>query len=237
MNFCGIQLTTTLDYPGEIATILFTKGCNMKCGFCHNASIASWEGSTYYEKDILDKLMKRKDIIDHVVISGGEPSLYGQELIQFMRRLKNNDFKIKLDTNGTNPDFLYNVIRLDLIDYIAMDIKTILDKNEYSNVTGVIIDEYMMNCIRESVSIITNQFTGEKEFRTTIVKTYHSEEIMMKLADLGLPNHYFQQFVKSNNIFDDCLEKYTDSELKNIIEKINYDNKDYPFKFIKLRGI
>lgn len=234
MQFGGIQLTTTLDYPGEIATILFTKGCNLKCGFCHNAGIASWQGSVYYEDDIMNKLLKRKNIIDHIVITGGEPSLHGQELIQFMRRLKNEGFKIKLDTNGTNPEFVYDVIRFRLVDYIAMDIKTILSKNEYSKVSGILIDDSVIDKIKLSLNLIINTFDGGKEFRTTVVKTYHSKDILFKLADYCLPNHYFQQFVISDNIFDKTLEKYTDNELRDIVNEIittgGYHN-------IHLRGI
>ena len=228
MNFGGIQLTTTLDYPGEIATILFTKGCNMKCGFCHNSTIASWEGSTFYERDIMDKLLKRKNVIDHIVISGGEPSLHNQELIQFMRRLKEYDFKIKLDTNGTNSDFVYDVIRFSLVDYIAMDIKTIFDKEEYSKVTGININDVIMENIKRSFKLIDTMSTSDKEYRTTIIKTYHSVDIMKKLSEMNLKNHYFQQFVKSDNIFDKSLERYTDDELRNIVNQLPN---------IKLRGI
>ena len=232
MNFGGIQWTTTLDYPGEIATILFTQGCNMRCGFCHNSSIVSGDSTKYRDEDVIEKLLKRKHLIDHIVITGGEPSLHDMEMIEFMEKLKKEGFKIKLDTNGLNPDFLFNVIYLNLVDYIAMDIKTIFLTDKYSEITGINITEEKIDDLKHSVRTILHARHCKSEFRTTVIKTYHTKEILNKIASLGLPNHYFQQFVKSDKIFDSSLSKYSDTELELIVTKIQ---ERYPNIF--LRGI
>ena len=205
MNFGGLQLTTTLDYPGEIATILFTKGCNMKCSFCHNSSIASGSGSNYRDKDIFNKLMERKNKIDHIVISGGEPTIYDYDLIRFMIRLKNSGFKIKLDTNGLRPDVIEQIIRLNIADYIAMDIKTILIPSEYGRITGIKMSDSDLSNIIQSIHDIT--FSNiQYEFRTTVIKTYHNMDILKKLAELKLPVHFLQKFVNSDRVRDHSLE-------------------------------
>lgn len=231
MNFGGLQLTTTLDYPGEIATILFTKGCNMKCSFCHNSSIASGSGSNYRDKDIFNKLMERKNKIDHIVISGGEPTIYDHDLIRFMIRLKNSGFKIKLDTNGLRPDVIEQIIRLNIADYIAMDIKTILIPSEYGRITGIKMSDSDLSNIIQSIHDIT--FSNiQYEFRTTVIKTYHNMDILKKLAELKLPVHFLQKFVNSDRVPDHSLESYTDDEMREITQKLKTINPN-----IELRGV
>lgn len=231
MIFGGIQLTTTLDYPGEIATILFTKGCNMHCGYCHNASIVNGEGSSFTDKEIFEKIIKRKHVIDHICISGGEPSIYGNELIQFLIRLKNHGFKVKLDTNGLNSEFLYQVIRLRLVDYIAMDVKTCLLRDEYSKVSGKRLTEMDMSAIRESIHYIMTS-NIKFEFRTTVTKTYHLPDTLNKIAELRLPHHYLQKFINSDRIFDQRIEEYTDSEMMEILSMMQKINPK-----MELRGV
>lgn len=231
MNFGGFQLTTTLDYPGEIATILFTKGCNMQCPYCHNSSIASGCGSNFSDKDILNKLIERKNRIDHVVISGGEPSIYGNELIQFIIRLKNRGFKVKIDTNGLNPEFIRQLLQSSLVDYIAMDIKTVLEPLEYGKVAGVDISDIDIAKIKQSIQLI-NGSDIQYEFRTTVIKDYHNMEILEKIAKLNLPIHYLQKFVNSDRVLDRSLQAYTDEEMKKLIITLNMINPN-----MKLRGV
>src|SRR5574344_526886 len=119
----GFQKLTLLDFPENIACILFTKGCNLKCPFCHNAPLVlgkSREGLISQE-EIFEYLKKRKGILDGVVISGGEP-LIQKDIRNFITKIKDLGYKVKLDTNGTNPKMLNDLIDDNLLDYVAMDI-------------------------------------------------------------------------------------------------------------------
>lgn len=230
MNFGGFQLMTVLDYPGELSSILFTKGCNLKCPYCHNSSIASGSGSNISISDVLKKLISRKDKINHVVISGGEPSIHN-ELIQFMIRLKMEEFKIKIDTNGLNPDFINQILRLSLVDYIAMDIKTVLNSTEYEKVTGIPIKDSDISAIVDSINAII-QSNIKYEFRTTVVKDYHSIDTLKKIADMRLPIHFLQKFVNSDGVLDHSLESYNDDEMREIITELKKINP-----YMELRGV
>ena len=132
--FCGIEKLSLVDFDGYVACTLFTGGCNYRCPFCHNSPLIHHQ-PTIDLNEIFDYLNKRKKMIDAVVITGGEPTIH-KELPDIIKLIKNLGFKIKLDTNGTNPKMLKELIDKKLIDYVAMDIKT--SSNCYSLVTGVV---------------------------------------------------------------------------------------------------
>ena len=125
----GLQKMTLLDFPGHVACTIFTAGCNFRCPFCHNASLV--EGisgeAPYTEQDILDFLSKRKGLLDGVAITGGEP-LVQNDIEQFIRKIRDMGFLIKLDSNGSFPDTLKDLIDKKLVDYVAMDIKNCKEK-------------------------------------------------------------------------------------------------------------
>ena len=127
MNILGIEKLSLVDYPNNVCAVLFTGGCNFKCPFCHNSGIVESEFKPLNNIEILDFLECRKKFLDGVCVSGGEPTLQ-PDLVDFIRKIKNMGYKVKLDTNGTNPNVLENLISLKLIDYVAMDIKNSLDK-------------------------------------------------------------------------------------------------------------
>jgi len=133
MNIASYIGTSFIDYPGNISLVVFTRGCNMNCEYCHNKSLET-TFDLVDEKKIFDLLLRRKGLIDAVVISGGEPTLQS-DLYGFCFALKEMGYKVKLDTNGTNPKVLLDLIENKLIDYIAMDIKT--SKNKYKILTGI----------------------------------------------------------------------------------------------------
>lgn len=221
--YSGIILTSLLDYPGNISSIVFTRGCNARCGYCQNGNIVMCgesEGNLNGHM-ILEKLISRKRLINHVVITGGEPAIHDFHILDFMKALKENGFYIKLDTNGFHPFFLKVALQNKYVDYIAMDIKAPLITSKYSKVTQLNLDwSDISKRILNSISIICNSDI-DYEFRTTVVESYHSFMDLKSIALLRLPNHYFQQFRPNENMFDKSLCGYTDNELKYNVEYIN----------------
>lgn len=227
MNFVGISKLSLLDYPGKMSAILFTRGCNFRCPFCHNGLTLLENSSEEIPfEEILEFLRKRKGVLDGVVISGGEPTLMPdiKEKIIAIREL---GYSIKLDSNGTNPDILEDLIKLKLVDFVAMDIKNSLEKYSFTTDSEV----KLMN-IRKSINIL--QDSGiDYEFRTTLVKEFHGEEDILKIGELlkGSKALYLQQFKVSDGVLNKNLHPVDEdlaNKFKNILEK--YINK------VELRG-
>ena len=227
-NIGGIQKTTLVDFPQKIAAIVFTQGCNFRCGYCHNPELLSQNNqqSKYNTQEFLDFLKTRTGKLDGVVITGGEPTLQ-VNLYNFIREVKQLGFLVKLDTNGTNPEILQKLINDKLLDYIAMDIKAPLDK--YSLITGVNTD-----CEKLKKSIVLVMKSGvDYEFRTTVIKSQLLPDDFNKIGQLicGAKRYYLQKFVPSK-IFDEKLATettYTNQEfdaicanLKKYIDIVEY---------------
>ena len=151
MKFYGIQKLTLLDYPGNLACTLFTGGCNFRCPFCHNALLVTELDENYVidEEEVLAFLEKRKGRLDGVCVTGGEP-LINKNIGDFLEKVKALGFKIKLDTNGTNPALLKNLVSRGLVDYAAMDIKNSPEK--YAATVG--LEKLDMSQIEESVAFL-----------------------------------------------------------------------------------
>ncbi len=173
MKIAGLQKVTTIDYPGEVACTIFLHGCNFRCGFCYNPDlvIKDSEGE-FSEEDVLNFLEKRVGKLDAVCITGGEPLMTLD--LDFVRKIKDLGYKIKIDTNGSFPDKLREIISEGLVDYIAMDIKG--DKENYSKIAGVDID---LDKIETSIKMIHS--FGKYEFRTTIVDRFHDMNSVINL--------------------------------------------------------
>ena len=163
----GLQKTTLLDYPEKVASIIFTGGCNFNCDYCYNKDLPSQE--TISEKSVLEFLKKRKHLIEGVVVTGGEPTI-NDDLPDFIKKVKAIGLLVKLDTNGTNPKMLKQLIDDKLIDYVAMDIKC--SKEKYELVAGVLVDVVSVD---ESVSILKNSGI-DYEFRTTCTPDMNEED-------------------------------------------------------------
>ena len=220
MLISGFDKVTLLNYPGLVACTIFTKGCNLKCPFCHNSSLISGNDDTYIDEDEIFKyLNKRKNIIEGVCISGGEPLLQ-KDIKGFIRKIKSLGLKVKLDTNGTNPDLILSLINDNLLDYIAMDIKNIKSKYELTSGAKVKIDN-----ILKSINIIENSGI-DYEFRTTIIKEFHTlsdiDYISKKLDKKS--KYYIQNFVKSDAVLDKNLHSFTSDELKEMKQILNNEN-------------
>ncbi len=196
MVFAGFQKLTLLDFPGRMACILFTKGCNMRCPFCHNGSLVRADVvEEYTEEEILQYLKKRQGILEGVVISGGEPLLH-KGLGDFLKKVKDLGYGVKLDTNGSFPQKLKDLVGDGLVDYVAMDIKNSPEK--YSITAEADVD---MDAIRESIEFLMSD-SVDYEFRTTVVKELHTIEDIENAARMikGAKRYYLQNFVDSGDI-------------------------------------
>ncbi len=197
MKIGGFQRLTVQDFPGKIACIIFTHGCNFRCPFCHNATLVTEEADAFSEDEILSYLNKRRGVLDGVCISGGEPLIHGEEIFALMRKIKDLGFLIKLDTNGYLPNRLKYAIDAGLVDYVAMDVKNCLEK--YPLTAG--IDKIDTENIKKSIEIIRSSGI-DYEFRTTVTKELHTPEDFSKIGELirGAKRYYIQNFSDSENV-------------------------------------
>jgi pyruvate formate lyase activating enzyme len=224
MIFGGFTPLSLIDFPGKIACIVFTIGCNFRCPYCHNPELVDETvEETYSEEYILSFLEKRKKMYDGIVITGGEPTMH-DDLSAFIQKVKDLGFLVKLDTNGTNPKLLTELIRAKLVDYIAMDVKAPL--RNYYRTGGRPVD---IGEIRESIDVLM-QGTVPYEFRTTVVKALLTPEdiegIMHEIE--GASQYYLQKFVPHNILNPQFKRKvtYTDDEFldfqKNALKYVGY---------------
>lgn len=203
MLIAGIVKSSVIDYPGTICTVIFTGGCNLRCGYCHNPELINFAGFPLSEAELFDFLERRRKFIDAVCISGGEPCIQAG-LYEFIEAIKVKGFKVKLDTNGTRPDVLERLINSRLLDYIAMDVKATFDK--YHSVTGAFVD---VNAVKKSIRLIKS-FDGEYEFRTTVCKPLIDKDDLIDIAKVikGAKRYYLQRFKESKKA-DFSRYKYT----------------------------
>jgi pyruvate formate lyase activating enzyme len=183
MQIGGFVKQSFIDYPGKISAVVFTQGCNFRCGYCHNPQLVLPELFSNIQpissEEILNYLKERKNWLDGVVITGGEPTIHN-DLPEFLKDIKDLDYKIKLDTNGSNPYMLEQIIKKNLADYIAMDIKIPLIEGLYSKIIGIPDVEEITKNILASV-IVLNKTTIDVEFRTTYIPGIHNEEIIEQI--------------------------------------------------------
>jgi pyruvate formate lyase activating enzyme len=193
----GFQKFSLIDYPGKICAIVFTKGCNFRCPYCHNPELVQTSQYTnpIPEQEVISFLKKRQGNLDAVCITGGEPTLQ-PDLLSFIFECKTMGYLVKLDTNGTNPALLEKIIRLNLVDYLAMDIKAPLSK--YAEVTKSNVNA---DTIIESINLIKNS-NIDYEFRSTLVQNLLTTEDVIKIVKLlGHAKRFFlQKFVPSKTL-------------------------------------
>lgn len=210
MNIQGLQKLTLLDYPGLVACTVFTAGCNYRCPFCHNSSLVinPERESIISRSELLEFLKKRTGIIDGVCFTGGEPLLQ-EDLAELMTEIKKIGYKIKLDTNGSLPDRLAALIKRNLPDFVAMDIKN--SKERYAETTG--IPGVSVASVNESAFMLMNG-SVPFEFRTTIVREFHTEQDIRSIGSWlrGDENYYLQNFVDSGDLIKQGLSGFTEEE-------------------------
>lgn len=222
----GLEKFSLSDYPGKSSAIIFTQGCNFRCGFCHNPELVLTDQylKEIPEKEIFKFLDSRRGKLDAVVVSGGEPTIY-QNLPEFLKKIKDLKFLVKLDTNGSNPEMLQKILKEGIVDYLAMDIKAPVDAENYKKVTGIKFDEKGIEKIKKSIGLIINSGLPH-EFRTTIVKSLLSLDDICQIASQikGAQNYFLQKFVSSGKLLNPLLQNetsYSDSELFSLVSEIS----------------
>jgi pyruvate formate lyase activating enzyme len=195
MRIGGLEKQSFIDWEGKIAAVIFTKGCNFRCPYCHNPDLVYPElirvKEDIPEQEILQYLPTRKNWLDGVVITGGEPTIQS-DLDVFIRKIKQINYKIKLDTNGSSPEVLKKLIHNKLIDCVAMDIKTILDLKKYQEICAS-YDPLLLEKICTSIEIL-KKADIEVQFRTTVVPSFHTEEMLTGLIEhFSLYNYKLQE--------------------------------------------
>lgn len=216
----GMQKMTLLDYPDKVAATIFTGGCCFKCPYCHNKDLVFLpDDYEFFDlDDVLSYLEKRKGILDGVCISGGEP-LMQEGLEDFIKELREMGYLVKLDTNGFYPEKLEHLCAEGLVDYVAMDIKNCPER--YAETVGLNAEVFRMDNVQESMQFLMKG-TVDYEFRTTVVREFHSEEDMLKLAQwiAGDEKYYLQQFMDSGNLIQSGWSAYNEEEMKHLCDVV-----------------
>lgn len=204
----GMQKMTLLDYPGKVACIIFTHGCNFRCPYCHNGALVTSAYDGISEDGVYTFLKKRVGILDGVCISGGEPLLQS-DILSFMSKVKALGYSIKLDTNGTSPKRLREAVELGLCDYVAMDIK-----NSKAKYADTVCTAPSLSDIEESVSYLLSGAV-EYEFRTTVTRELHLDSDFEDIGRwiCGADRYYLQKYVDGEGHVGDKMSAYTDAEM------------------------
>lgn len=227
MNIGGMLKFSLIDYPGKIAAVIFTQGCNFRCPYCHNRDLVLPE---YFRKplpenEVMAFLQKRIGQIDGVVVTGGEPTIQ-PDLIRFLRDIKDLGYPVKLDTNGSRPGVIQEVLREKLVDYIAMDVKMPLEK--YCLLTQ---ERNCFENIRSSVKTIINSSVMH-EFRTTLVKTLVDERDLPALTALiqGARKYRLQNFIPRDTVLDKnllrtAIKHFSEEEVAVLQERWGFEHE------------
>lgn len=227
MKIFGLEKLSLVDFGNNVCAVVFTGACNYRCPFCHNAGLVEKTVEQIPENQVIEFLQSRRKMLDGVCVSGGEPTLQ-PDLCDFLRKLKQMGYKVKLDTNGTNPKILQQAINEKLVDYVAMDIKNSEDK--YAVTTGV--NYLLFSAVQESISILINSGV-DYEFRTTLVNELHSHEDIKKMAQMlvGAKRIFLQQYIDSENCIKQGLTKVSKETAKEFANILSQTVKE-----VKLRG-
>jgi len=211
----GFQKTSLVDFPKKIVTTIFISGCNFRCPYCHNKDLIDFDNSDSSNiiNEILKHLESKKNFLDGVCITGGEPTFF-TGLKDFIKNIKDLNLLVKLDTNGTNPKILKELLDENLLDYVAMDIK-----GPFETYNKYIITKVDINKIKESVELIKNS-TIDYEFRTTVLPKLHTKDDILKTVEqLGYSKRYSIQQFRNGKTLDKSYETEK-SFLKSELEKI-----------------
>ncbi len=220
MQVTGIQKLTLLDYPGTVACTVFTAGCNFRCPFCHNAMLVLPEQiETNYLTDgeMFDFLRKRRGVLDGVAVTGGEPLLH-RDMPEFLSRIKELGYKIKLDTNGSNPALLREIVGAGLVDRVAMDIKNAPES--YAETIG--FERFDIAPVEQSKNFLL-EGSVDYEFRTTVVRGIHTKESLIGAAKWisGAKEYYLQQFKDSGSlVMGEGLSAYDEKQMHELAEAV-----------------
>lgn len=221
MKIAGLQKLTLLDFPGKTACTVFTWGCNLRCPFCHNAGLVTEAfEETVTADELYSFLKKRIGLLDGVCVTGGEPLLQS-DLISFLQPIHEMGFAVKLDTNGTQPEKLREICETGLISMVAMDIKNSPEK--YAVTAGT--ERLSIDAVHQSVRYLMQQGDIPYEFRTTVVKQYHTAADFSAIGKWirGANAYYLQNFQNTGRLIDNSVSGCTPSEMRAFLEIVRQD--------------
>ncbi|HLF35110.1 MAG TPA: anaerobic ribonucleoside-triphosphate reductase activating protein [Cyclobacteriaceae bacterium] len=236
MKIAGIIPKSLTHYPGLVSFVLITHGCNFSCKYCFNREFATIYPAEFDNEtklaEIFAQLENGRDQIDAVVITGGEPTIQ-PDLLEFLARLRQLDFQIKLETNGSNPKMIAGAINLGLVDFIAVDIKAPFDIDKYKDIAGNQITIPIIANINKTIRILTHS-KMDYEVRTTVIKEKHSFHDLMDICNslVGCKRFCLQHF-DSEVVFDEKFSSfgnYTQEELTRMIRGINPEIEEVIFR-------
>ena len=216
MEFLGQVKVSFIDYPNKICTVYFVGGCNFRCPYCHNSHLLNGIGERMDEAQVFEYLEKRRNMLDGICVSGGEPTLHAG-LEPFLGEVKRRGFLVKLDTNGTSPEVLENLLKNRIVDYIAMDIKAPFEK--YEKVADRPVD---VEAIKQSIDLIRN-LSSDYEFRTTVCRELLEVGDVLKIAQYikGSQKYILQNFRDCGSVLagEGKLTPFSKEELDAVKEK------------------
>ncbi len=230
MKMGGLQKTSLLDYPDTLSAIIWTAGCNFRCPFCYNKNLVLGKTEIISEETILSFIEKRRDVLEGLSISGGEPLLQ-EDIVDFTEKVKKLNYLIKIDTNGAFPEKLKELIDKKLVDYVSMDVKA--PKKKYAQLAGVKID---ISKIEQSIDLIKNE-APDYEFKTTIVPGMLDKKDIVEIAKWleGSKQFYLQQFKSDSPLVSSKLNDIVPYSKEKLSEML-YEIKPF-FKNCSLRGV
>ncbi len=208
---------------------MFTGGCNFRCPFCHNALLVTEQDNDFYpEEAVFEHLKMRKNVLDGVAVTGGEPLLQ-KDIERFLYEIKDLGYDIKLDTNGSFPEKLKGILELGLADYVAMDIKN--SPAKYAGTIG--LKSFDLSPVQESIDILKNSGI-DYEFRTTITADFHTKDSMKELSEWikGTPKYFLQNFVDSGQLIDSNCKGVSKAEMYELLDIVRVNIPD-----AQIRGI
>ncbi len=229
MKIFGLEKMSLVDFDGFVSATLFTGGCNFLCPFCHNSPLVLdvKKQIEIPEKEVFDYLNKRIGLLEGVCVSGGEPTL-NKDLPEFIEKIKKIGYKVKLDSNGTNPEMIKLLFNNGLIDYLAMDIKN--DRENYSKIIG--FDKYDTTKIENTVEFLLNS-KFDYEFRTTLIAEFHDYHNVQNIASWikGAKKYFLQKFIDSGSCIAQNLHSVPLTKIKEFIDILSPC-----IESVKLRG-
>lgn len=226
----GLLPFSTIDFPGDVSSVIFTQGCNLRCPYCHNPELIPLKTETEISSlEIIKTLEGRKNLVDAVVISGGEPTLQ-KDLLEFLIRLKTSSFKVKLDTNASNPEMVSSIVFNDAVDFISVDVKT--SPKKYSQMVGTYFD---FTWIKKTIEIL-EKASLKFELRTTAVPGIVGKEDIEEIGkEIGGDRAFVIQQFNPSKTLDQALGKIKPYDNKKILELIEI--AETRFSRVKARGI
>lgn len=213
-----------IDWEGMIVTTLYVGGCNFRCPFCYNTDLVLSPGElpALTNEKILSTIREKKSFLDGICLSGGEPTIFN-DLAEFLELIKNENLKVKLDTNGSHPEILKTLLEKGLVDYVAMDVKNTLEAAEYKKTIGI-TDKSITERVSKSIQLLLNSQI-DYEFRTTVVPGFHDSEKIEKIANelKGAKRYVLQNFIQSERMLDPNLNElkpFNEEKMLELKEKI-----------------